>query len=174
MFIKSIHLKEGFSERTITFSDTVNLIHSDKNSRGKTTLLRFILYALGYSIPNTRRIKFGNCEAELVLECDNLGQVKLYRDSDIAIEATINGEKKTYVLPEQLNELHKLFFGTDNVDILSNILGAYYVDQEKGWTLLNRGIVIGSIHFNIEELIRGLSGLDCSELIKKKLNFQGK
>ena len=37
-----------------------------------------------------------------------------------------------------------------------------------GWTLLNRGIVIGSIRFNIEELIRGLSGRDCSELIKKE------
>ncbi len=42
------------------------------------------------------------------------------------------------------------------------------MDQEKGWTLLNRGIVIGSIRFNIEELIRGLSGRDCSELIKKE------
>lgn len=34
--------------------------------------------------------------------------------------------------------------------------------------MLNRGIVIGSIHFNIEELIRGLSGTDCSELIAKE------
>lgn len=38
------------------------------------------------------------------------------------------------------------------------------MDQEKGWTLLNRGVVIGSIHFNIEDLILGLSERDCSEL----------
>ena len=44
----------------------------------------------------------------------------------------------------------------------------FYFDQEKGWTLLNRGVVIGSIRFNIEELIRGIADIDCSELIKKR------
>ena len=42
------------------------------------------------------------------------------------------------------------------------------MDQEKGWTLLNRGVAIGSIHFNIEELIRGLSGRDCTVLIQQE------
>ena len=34
--------------------------------------------------------------------------------------------------------------------------------------MLNRGVAIGSIHFNIEELIRGLSGRDCASLIQKE------
>lgn len=72
------------------------------------------------------------------------------------------------MLPEQQNDLHKIIFGTENVDILENLLGAFYVDQEKGWTLLNRGVVIGSIHFKIEELIRGLADCDCSKLIRKE------
>ena len=38
--------------------------------------------------------------------------------------------------------------------------------------MLNRGVVIGSIHFNIEELIRGLSKIDCSELIKKEKRLE--
>lgn len=168
MIFKSIYLKEGFFERTIVFSKGVNLIHSDKNSCGKTTLLRFILYALGYSIPNTRKIKFDCCEVELVIKCDTIGTVSLLRHSDVAIEVSIKNEKRTFVLPEQQNDLHKIIFGTDNIDILRNLLGAFYIDQEKGWTLLNRGIVIGSIHFNIEELIRGLAGCDCSVLINKE------
>lgn len=86
----------------------------------------------------------------------------------MAIEITFDCEKRTFVLPEQQSELHEIIFGTSNIYILENLLGAFYVDQEKGWTLLNRGVVIGSIHFNIEELIRGLSGRDCSELIKKE------
>ena len=69
------------------------------------------------------------------------------------IVATINGERTTYVLPEQQNELHSLIFGTENVDILDNLLGAFYVDQEKGWTLLNRGVAIGSIHFIVNDKI---------------------
>ena len=79
-----------------------------------------------------------------------------------------NGEKKTYILPDQLHELHGIIFRTENQNILDNILGAIYADQEKGWTLLNRGTAIGSIRFNIEELIRGLSGCDCSDLIRSE------
>lgn len=168
MIFKSIHLKEGFFERTIKFSEGVNLIHSEENSCGKTTLLRFMLYALGYNIPNTRKIKFDRCEVELEIECEMAGTVLLKRYSDIAIEATFEDRKSTFVLPEQKADLHKIIFGTENIDILENILGAFYVDQEKGWTLLNRGVVIGSIHFNIEELIRGLAGCDCSDLIRKE------
>lgn len=168
MIFKSIHLKEGFFERTIKFSEEVNLIHSEKNSCGKTTFLRFMLYALGYNIPNTRKIKFDRCEVELEIECEMAGTVLLRRNSDIAIEVTFEDRKSTFVLPEQKADLHKIIFGTENIDILENILGAFYVDQEKGWTLLNRGVVIGSIHFNIEELIRGLAGCDCSDLIRKE------
>lgn len=168
MTFKSIHLKEGFFERTIVFSEGVNLIHSDKNSCGKTTLLRFMLYALGYSIPNTRKIRFNCCEVEMVINCETVGEIILIRNSDIVIEATIQNEKRTFVLPEQQDDLHKIIFGTDNINILRNLLGAFYVDQEKGWTLLNRGVVIGSIHFNIEELIRGLANCDCSDLIRKE------
>jgi hypothetical protein len=168
VIFKSIYFKEGFFERKITFSESVNLIHSVENSCGKTTLLRFMLYALGYNIPNTRKIKFGRCEVELVIECETVGSISLQRYSGIAIEVIIENRKRTFVLPEQQNDLHKIIFGTGNVDILENLLGAFYVDQEKGWTLLNRGVVIGSIHFKIEELIRGLAGCDCSGLIRKE------
>lgn len=168
MIFKSIRLKEGMFERTIEFSDTANLIHSVKNSRGKTTLLRFMLYGLGYNIPNTRKIKFNQCEVELDIECETSGKLKLIRNDSVSIQVVISQEVRTYVLPEQQNELQELIFGTSNADVLANILGAYYIDQEKGWTLLNRGTVIGSIHFNIEELIRGLSGIDCSDLISRE------
>ncbi|MFI3174380.1 MAG: hypothetical protein R3Y53_04150 [Bacillota bacterium] len=168
MIFKSIHLKEGFFERYINFTSGVNLIYSENNSSGKTTLVRFILYALGYNIPNTRKIKFSDCEVTLKLSCKTVGEVILSRNTDIFIEATINDIKQTFILPDQKNDLHQILFGTSNSDILGNLLGAFYLDQEKGWTLLNRGTVVGSIHFNIEELIRGLSGRDCSKLVEKE------
>ena len=165
MNIKSILIKEGFFERKIDFTDRVNLIHSEKNSKGKTTLIRFLLYGLGYNIPNTRKFKFEQSEVELKICCETKGEVILFRNNRAYIVVWINGEKNTYVLPEQANELHTLIYGTENIDVLNNILGAFYVDQEKGWTLLNRGCAIGSNHFNIEELIRGLSNRDCHHLI---------
>lgn len=168
MIFKSIRIKEGMFERTIDFSDNVNLIFSQKNSCGKTTLLRFLLYSLGYNIPNTKKFKFTNCEVESIIESEFSGTITILRSSKDFLDITINGNKQTYIIPEQQAEVHKMLYGTDNNDILNNLLGAFYVDQEKGWTLLNRGIAIGSIRFNIEELIRGLSGRDCSELIKKE------
>ena len=168
MIIQSIRIKEGFSERTFNFTDSVNLIFSKENSKGKTTLLRFMLYSLGYNIPNTRKIRFDHCEVVTTILVDNVDKMVLSRYSNDFIEATVADEKKTYILPDQLHDLHKIIFGTANDDVLNNILGAIYADQEKGWTLLNRGTVIGSIRFNIEELIRGLSGCDCSDLIRKE------
>lgn len=168
MIFQSIHIKEGLSEREIDFINGVNLIHSDRNSRGKTTLVRFLLYSLGYNIPNTRKIKFDRCEVTAHLSCESCGDITLFRCNNNYIVMTVGSEQITYVLPDQMDELHRVIYGTDNAEILDNLLGAYYVDQEKGWTLLNRGTVIGSIHFNIEELIRGISGRDCSKLLREE------
>lgn len=166
MRIKEICIIDGLFKRTIDFINQTNLIFSEENSCGKTTLIRFILYSLGYQIPSTKNLKFENCYVSCSLELDNGDIVQLHRPNCFSI--SIDGEDKSFALPEQQDDLHELLFGTKNKDILHNILGAYYFDQEKGWTLLNRGVVIGSIHFNIEELIRGISGLDCSKLIARE------
>ena len=168
MIFRSIQIKEGMAERHIDFTEGVNLIFSKENSKGKTTLVRFMLYSLGYNIPNTRKIKFDRCEVVSRLSCEKAGEIMLARYSSDHIELTVNNEKKTFILPDQLHILHNIIFGSSNADVLNNILGAIYADQEKGWTLLNRGTAIGSIRFNIEELIRGLSGVDCSDLIRKE------
>ena len=62
MIFQSIRIKEGLVERSFCFTKGANLIFSHENSKGKTTLLRFMLYSLGYNIPNTRKIKFDRCE----------------------------------------------------------------------------------------------------------------
>ncbi|NGJ68594.1 hypothetical protein G0V33_13765, partial [Staphylococcus aureus] len=43
------------------------------------------------------------------------------------------------------------------------------MDQEKGWTLLNKGFVIGRIYFNLYELVGGLAERNIEEL-QKELN----
>ena len=166
MRIKDIYIKEGLFEKKIDFINETNLIYSKNNSCGKTTLIRFILYALGYQIPSTKNIKFEKCDVLCSVELDNGEIITLHRTNGFAL--SIESENKQYALPEQQDELHEYLFGTKNRDILHNLLGTFYFDQEKGWTLLNRGVVIGSVHFNIEELIRGISGVDCSALISKE------
>ncbi len=118
MIIKSIHIKEGLFSRFIDFSDSANLIHSKQNSTGKTTLLRFLPYSLGYNIPNTRKNKFERCEVEIIIFTEKIGKVTLSRTANSHIVLSTNSECTTYVLPEQQNELRSLLFGTDNINIL--------------------------------------------------------
>lgn len=166
MRFNSIKLKEANDERLISFSATNNLIHSSNNSKGKTTLLRLLLYSLGYNIPNTKNIKFENCEVEVNITLDSEETIEIVRNAREYLILKQRDTKTTYILPSQQYDLHKIIFQTDNNDLLNNILGVFYFDQEKGWTLLNRGVVIGSNRFNIGDLIRGINGIDCSELIQ--------
>ncbi|HFR3476260.1 TPA: hypothetical protein ACHU97_002199, partial [Streptococcus suis] len=68
-----------------------------------------------------------------------------------------------YILPAQHNNFLMSVLKTEKSKVVNNLLGAIYLDQDKGWTLLNRGKVIGGIPFNIEELIEGLTSIDISE-----------
>lgn len=174
MIIKKFKITEGFFERTFEFSDRNNLIFSKFNSSGKTTLLRCILYGLGYKIPPTKYFKFNKCTTELILRETKNGDVQLLRNREDSIEVIYNNNSEIFILPEQHNKVLEILYGFNNIELLNNILGAHYIDQEKGWTLLNRGVVIGSIHFNIEELVRGIGDKDCSDLLKTQKKIKDK
>ena len=152
-------LKEVFFQKTVKFSGIANIIYSKKNTAGKTTFLRAIFYALGYPVPSTKGIKFDDMEFWLTVE-SNGEQYKLYRHNSY-LSLDDGQEQIDYSLPTDFYEIHAKLTGCDNKDILDNLLGASYMDQEKGWTLLNRGKVIGNISFNIEALVRGLGGKEC-------------
>ncbi len=166
-----IKIIEGMYQRKFDFSEKNNLIFSEENSQGKTTLLRLMMHSLGYRIPNTKSIKFDNCyvEAKITVK-DNTYVISR---QGCYIEITNNhGNKKEFILPDEQDELQKYLFNIDNTDVLHNLLGCFYVDQEKGWTLLNRGVVIGSNRFNVEELLRGFVNRNCQELNKEIKNIE--
>lgn len=173
MKIKYIKINQGFYKRTFTFSDTANLIFSTENSVGKTTLLRLILWGIGYDVPSTKKFNFDKCNTQICVELDNKNCLEVYRTNDTLV--VNNGhEEQIYSLPMEAIKFHSILYNSNNPDIVNNIIGAIYLDQEKGWTLLNRGCVVGKIHFKVETLIRGLSNIDCTELLaeEKKLEFE--
>lgn len=172
MKIESLTIRDGALVKEFIFQAGNNLIHSRKNSVGKTTLLRAILYSLGYNIPGTKHFSMDRYEIESNILADDSQRIKLVRKAPSYLLLTANEKTRTFCLPEQADELHALFYKTGDINILDNILGVFYLDQEKGWTLLNRGVVIGSNHFNVEDFIQGLSGRDCSELKRKKVRLE--
>ena len=172
MRIIRTYLREGLFERNIEWSPTVNLVYSDKNTCGKTTLMRAMLYSLGYPVPNTKNIKFEKCIIVTEIE-NNYGFVTIRREGNY-LQVRYANEEQVFTLPAEQNEFHQLLWGTNNLELLDNIIGACYIDQEKGWTLLNRGKVIGNIRYNIEQLVRALSGRQCTDLLlqEKRLELE--
>lgn len=168
MRIEYLIIRQGVFEKRFDFSNGNTLIFSKENSVGKTTLLRTILFALGFNIPGTKLFSIEKYAYETKVTTDTGRSIILTRQFKDYIVRHENEDVETYCLPDQLNLLHAILFNTEDVNILDNILGTFYLDQEKGWTLLNRGVVIGSNHFNLEVFIQGLSGRDCSELKKKE------
>ena len=156
----------GNNQKVFLFEENVNIVFSTKNSVGKTTLLRLLMYAFGYPIPSTRGIRFSDYETILTVVGANDEVFVLTRNRDY-IEVLHNKEEKGYSLPVEQNEMHSSIYGITNLEVVDNLLGAFYVDQEKGWTLLNRGKAIGNIHFSIESLLRGLSNRTNDELAQR-------
>ena len=84
------------------------------------------------------------------------------KNNNITIE--IGGETEYLELPRDLYYVLGKIFKICNINVLESLLGCIYLDQDKGWTLLNRGTVIGGIKFKVETLIEGISEKDISHL----------
>ena len=103
----------ALSPKKVDFSSKVIIIHSEKNSTGKTTLLRAILYALGFSVPNTELIRFEDYEFTVDLTHKN-EQIIVTRKDNLL---TIKGQE--FDLPIEQRAAHAFLFGTNNVQPFS-------------------------------------------------------
>lgn len=167
MKLVSLILDYKGSKRTVDFGKKT-LIHSLNNSSGKSTLLRMIFYSMGYSIPQTKGINFSKVKTTLFL--DNADGIKeIQRENNHLFIRFKDGSSSNFFLPNDENLVFSQIWGVNNSNVLNNLLGAIYMDQEKGWTLLNRGTVIGNLKFKIEDFIEGLSDRD---LTKQKIELE--
>ena len=165
----SLKIRYKGKVRQFDFHESTTLIYSKDNSVGKSTLLRMLFYSLGYPIPGTESIHFNNLYSELKIDTLK-GPIIIQRlNSKMSL---VSGDKTlNYFLPLEHEHALAFIFGTNDSRVLNNIIGAIYLDQDKGWTLLNRGKVIGNIPFNIETLIEGLTKSDIEEL-KQQLKYK--
>lgn len=154
--------------RHFTFHESTTLIHSNDNSVGKSTLLRMLFYSIGYPIPGTASIRFKNLYLKLHISTSR-GNVIIKRHNN-RLQLESDFDSKEYYLPNEHEKVLSIIFNNNELRVLNNILGAIYLDQDKGWTLLNRGVVIGNIRFSIETLIEGLTHSDTEDL-KLQLKF---
>lgn len=170
MIIEKLILREGMIKNLDTFSEKRNLIYSKSNTKGKSTYVRLLFYALGYPIPNMRGIKYEEILTEITFS-EKGQRYTAIRENNLII-LFFNNSRIEFTLPSQHLSFLSFIFKYENIKVLKNLLGFMYIDQDKGWTLLNRGTVIGKIKFSIEELLAGLNGIDIDELIEKKSSLE--
>lgn len=160
--------RELFSE---TF-EQLTLIWSNNNSSGKTTLIRFILFSMGFEVPSTKKINMKKYYVKIELEMPRKIVIKR-RNMKLTVSFIEEGITKIFDLNEGVESAHSFIFELNNKKMINNLLGCFYIDQDKGWTLLNRGRPVSSnIRFSIEDFILGVSDCDTSwydvEITKKE------
>ena len=169
MIVKKLVLEEWPDKVSDELHSKFNLLTSNNvNSVGKSTYCRLLFYALGYNIPSTEGIKFNKINTTIFIENNK----KIYVINRVNNQLIVKTERekivKSFTLPEQHLSFLAYVLEVDNLGIVKNLLGLMYIDQEKGWTLLNRGKVIGSNHFSIDELVSALKNIDCGDLFIKR------
>lgn len=152
------------------FSEKSNLIYSSTNTKGKSTYLRLMFYALGYQIPNMRGVNYNNISTEITFS-EKDKEYLVNREGNL-LYVKVDDNTMNFTLPSEHLAFLSYIFGYENIKVLKNLLGFMYVDQDKGWSLLNRGTVIGKIKFSIEELLSGLNDVNIDNLLEQKSKLQ--
>ena len=144
MIINYLKVIDDETTYNYSFTSSSNLIYSKDNSKGKTTLLRLLLYSFGYQIPATEGIgDFSKFNFELSIKNGNKEYICFRKNNNMILKCDEN--ITNFLLPSQEGELHSIIFSIEEISVLQNLLAVYYIDQEKGWTMLNRGKIIGNI-----------------------------
>lgn len=169
MVIEKLILEESTNTASDSFSRKFNLITSNEvNSTGKSTYCRLIFYALGYTIPSTEGINFDRVDTTIKIEINGQKLIVKRTSKILSVKSEDGAWSKIFTLPDEHISFIAYIFNLDNLRIASNLLGLMYIDQEKGWTLLNRGKVIGNNRFSIDELGSALKNIDCEDLFKER------
>lgn len=146
-------------------------IASNKNSTGKTTFLRIILYSLGWNIPSTKGINFSKLETKIFLERAQKKYSLIRRKNEVSLFCEGKHIKEFDLKSDQEN-LIASYMGISSKKIIENLLSIMYFDQEKGWTLLNRGKSIGNNKFNVEQFLEGLVDVGQDNLHQEILEIE--
>lgn len=174
MIITKLELEEGIDKSLDKFTNGFNLFTSlNENSVGKTTYCRLLLHSLGFSIPATEGINFDKISSKIFLTERNKNFILYRQCKRLTVEIENEDFCEIYTLPDEHISFLSFLFDCENIRIIKNLLGLIYIDQEKGWTLLNRGKVIGNNRFSIDELVSGLKKIDCDELFESREILEG-
>lgn len=172
MMIKLLEVFEDNSLLSkISFSNNT-LVFSEENSKGKTSLIRLILHSLLFNVSSTTKLNFNSFTTIVSIEDEKNKITKVIRKGKEAQIVFDDNESVFYNLSNKkdLTTAQSVIFEIDNVGILHNLLGCFYIDQDIGWSVTNQGLVAKPQNsFSLKELVSYSSSSDQVDLIKAKI-----
>lgn len=151
----------------VTFEDKT-LIYSQDNSKGKTSLIRFILYGLGFKIASTQNLPMKDFVVEEVVDNYENREIKISRKNS-EIDIMDDGQHFRYKANQQ-REVFGHIFGPVNSVLCKNILGAFYIDQDVGWSMTNFGSVTKSYNiFDINDFVNSIENIAKVDNINERI-----
>ncbi|MFC6163221.1 hypothetical protein ACFP3T_00775 [Lactiplantibacillus dongliensis] len=173
MLIDSINIiYSNTAPKQYSLSDTSTLMSSDgKNTKGKTSLIRFLIWGLGFNVSLTNQFKLMYSETVITLKDSPF--ISINRKGNKVILKSDDNEN-SYSLPNDEDKVLKLIFPNVPVDILPQLLGFMYFDQDGGYKAWNRNVVtqrLGndrSYKISIESLLASLGKVDYQDFLSKQ------
>lgn len=157
MWIKQIEYDGGLDYKGKIIFDRKSIISSKYNKKGKSTLLRVILYALGFEVVRTNGIANLDLKTNIKILTDDLEEIQIFRNNEkVILEESSSDKKRELHLPEDQEVLQSTFFDFNNGKLLENFLGTFYFEQGRGYSLINNGVVTPKNRFNLKELVTQL------------------
>lgn len=178
MYINKIQITyTNMGSETYTFSPQSNLITSNgHNTRGKTSLIRFIIWGLGFNVALTNQFKMtAYSETNIELKESNYKNIKR-RGNNITLHS--NNSSSKYTLPNDETDVLGLLFPNIPIEVLKQLLGFMYFDQDGGYRAWNRNIVTQrfssdrAYKISIEALLASLENINYKEYISKRHSLQ--
>lgn len=179
MWIKKLLIEEDFGgKKEYTFNQKNLIVSSGTNTQGKTTLMRFIVWALGFEVDLTSsfseqnllqtKILISNSDTQFVINRRGDAVSKLnVVDEAVELDALNNDEfVKIGNVSDKDMSIYETVYGITNYPaVLKQILGLHYIDQDQGWSVYNSGIVVKKysdkrtgIRIDFKSLIASIEG----------------
>ena len=182
MLIKKILIKysdtNGPVSESYLFNEKINLVFSNgNNTKGKTSLLRFIIWGLGFNISLTKNFSPAYSETQITIEDSSVSKV-IRKGNNIRIFFSDASEKTFSVLEDRL-EIEKSIFNHVPRLLRNQIIGYFYFDQDNGYRPWNRGEVIQKLDsksniykIDIDALVAYFSGINYEKFLENRKVFK--
>ena len=110
MWIKQIEYDGGLDYKGKIIFDRKSIISSKYNKKGKSTLLRVILYALGFEVVRTNGIANLDLKTNIKILTDDLEEIQIFRNNEkVILEESSSDRKRELHLPEDQEVLQSTF-----------------------------------------------------------------